>query len=162
MSSHTRKLQQIQNNIVQTLVLVGVNPDDVEFVKGFPIKKIPAQMTWYGHGYFCHVSCNKAGKLIDNFSVILGLLKEEVAEVSAGTLEVKAMFRKFEGENEVFDDQKAARKFFEIESDHFDFETIQKKYKKLSKTHHPDMPEGSEEKFKELNKHHKVLKKELE
>ena len=36
---------------------------------------------------------------------------------------------------------------------------IKKKYLKLSKIHHPDMPEGDEKKFQEINKAYKLLDK---
>ena len=43
-----------------------------------------------------------------------------------------------------------------------DMGLINKKYKVLAKEHHPDMPMGSTEKFKEINNAHKTLKRELE
>jgi len=55
-----------------------------------------------------------------------------------------------------------AREFFEVSSDCKDLSEINKKYKQLSKTLHPDTDTGDEEKFKELNEAHKVLKRELE
>lgn len=36
---------------------------------------------------------------------------------------------------------------------------IKKIYLKLSKKHHPDMPEGDEKKFQEINKAYKLLEK---
>ena len=39
---------------------------------------------------------------------------------------------------------------------------IDVKYKELAKKHHPDMPSGNLEKFKEINNAHKTLKKELQ
>jgi DnaJ-class molecular chaperone len=36
-------------------------------------------------------------------------------------------------------------------------EELKNKYLKLSKMHHPDMPDGSAEKFKEINEAYKLL-----
>lgn len=39
-----------------------------------------------------------------------------------------------------------------------DKKNLKNKYLKLSKQYHPDMPNGSEEKFKEINEAYKLLK----
>lgn len=39
---------------------------------------------------------------------------------------------------------------------------LKNKYLKLSKKHHPDMPEGDDEKFKEINKAYKIVKKYMQ
>jgi preprotein translocase subunit Sec63 len=39
---------------------------------------------------------------------------------------------------------------------------IKKKYLKLSKQYHPDMPNGDSEKFQEINKAYKILNKYIE
>lgn len=157
-----RRMQQIQNSIVATLGQLGIRADDIDFVQGFALKKVPAQMNWYADGYFCHISCNKGNSLVDNFALILELLKQEVADVLAGALQEEEFYAKYEEDEDIYEQQRAARNYFGLESDHFDFDEVVRRYKEKSKQLHPDMPQGDVDKFKELNKYHKILKKELE
>ncbi len=39
---------------------------------------------------------------------------------------------------------------------------LKEKYLKLSKKHHPDMPEGDAEKFKEINEAYKMIQKYMQ
>ena len=57
--------------------------------------------------------------------------------------------------------RREAREFFGLDYTTNDFELVDKKYKELAKSLHPDMPNGDVEKFKQLNHHHKILKREL-
>jgi len=44
----------------------------------------------------------------------------------------------------------------------FSMAELKLKYQKLSKKHHPDMPEGSDEKFREINEAYKLLQRYIQ
>ena len=67
----------------------------------------------------------------------------------------------FAEDHDIIKQRKDARELIGVEEHSTDFDTMTKKYKKLSKEHHPDMPGGDTEKFQAINKAHKILKKEL-
>ena len=53
-------------------------------------------------------------------------------------------------------------KRLEVDKETLDLNLINEQYKSLAKEHHPDMPNGDMEKFKQINNAHKILKRELE
>jgi len=68
----------------------------------------------------------------------------------------------FTEKHEVEEERKAARELLSVEADELDMDVISKKYKDLAKEAHPDKDGGDADRFKELNRAHKILKRELE
>jgi len=93
--------------------------------------------------------------------IIYKIIENEIELVLAEKKPIEEFLAEFEEDEDVHDERKSAREFFELEDDHRDMDTINKKYKELAKDLHPDMPTGDAEKFKQLNYHHKILKREL-
>ena len=86
----------------------------------------------------------------------------EVANVLKGIKTIEEFVIEFREDDDVQNRRKEARELLGLESNEKDLEVINKKYKQMAKELHPDMENGSTEKFKKLNEAHKTLKKELE
>ncbi len=161
--SFTRRATQYTNSILAQFRSIGLSEDDVEVKQErMPMKRAPASVSWWMEHYHCHFSYNKMDKFIDNLLVVLKVVEFNLSELVNENISLEdflLIFREADG----FDDERTkAREFFGLAEDHINLEEINQKYKLLAKTLHPDMPEGDIDKFKELNKHHKVLKRELE
>jgi len=92
----------------------------------------------------------------------LQLLELEVGRVVSGEKTMQEFTIEFSEDNDIEDERKEARDFLGLEHNVNDLEVINKKYKELAKEFHPDMPNGSTDKFKQLNRAHKILKRELQ
>lgn len=160
--SFVRRLTQYKNGIRETFRKIGLTENDVDFNEDHPIKNTPANVTWWVEDHYCHFSFNKMNKHVDNMLVISKVIENAVKDLLDEKMSIEEFVTEFKEDKKVAERRLDARKFFELEDNHVDLKIINEKYKKLAKTLHPDMPNGSEDKFKELNEHHKTLKRELE
>ncbi len=160
--SYTRRAQRFYNNIVSTLRSIGVCEDDIELdIEPVAIKKLPASVTWYLEGYRLHYSYKAGSKYVDNLYVVSKIIEFEIKEILSGEKTIQQCIYDFSETNEVEAERKDARRLLGVDDDSIDFELMHKNYKELAKKAHPDMPTGSTEQFKLLNRAHKILKREL-
>ncbi len=160
--SFTRRSQRFYNNIFSTLRSIGVPEDDILIdLEPTPMKKLPAGVTWYLEGYRLHYSYNAGAKYVDNLFIVSKIIEFEVKQILAGEKTVDQFIFDFSESREVEDERKEARKLLGIDEESLDFDLMSRKYKRLAKEAHPDMPNGDTERFKMLNRAHKILKREL-
>lgn len=162
--SANRRAQRYKNSIIENLRALGtgLTEDDVEIeLERVAIKRVPALASWWMDGYQLHYKYEGCSKYVENLYVISKLIEFEVAAVNSGEKEFSDFIRDFAEDDDVAKERKAARELIGVEENCLDLNEINKKYKVLAKNAHPDMPNGSTEKFKELNHAHKVLKREL-
>lgn len=157
---HRRSIQY-GNSIIKELRRINVDEVDVS-EETSPVRKAPANVSWWVEGIHCHYTYNKMSKYADNLLVILRVIENYVNKVLEEVITLQEFIELFEEHDDHKDQKAEAREFFGLAKDDVNLDSINKKYRLLSKTLHPDMPSGDTEKFKELNKHHKVLKRELE
>lgn len=161
--SFNRRATQYYNLIAEQLRRIGLTIDDVEITEErVPIKKAPASASWWIQGYHCHFSFNKMPRFVDNLQVVLKVIEHSIDELTEKKISIEDFILSFKEEKGFDEKRKEAREFFDLEKDNINLEEISKKYKKLAKNLHPDMPNGDINKFKQLNEHHKILKRELE
>jgi hypothetical protein len=160
--SFNRRAQRFYNNIINSLRSVGIIEDDVEMdLEPVAIKRVPASATWYIEGYKLHYSYNSGTKYVENLYVVSKIIEFEVKEILAGEKTIEQFIFDFSESDEIEQERKDARKLLGVAEDSLDFELMSRKYKELAKDAHPDMPNGDTEKFKQLNRAHKILKREL-
>ena len=160
--SSSRRAQRFFNNIIVTLRAIGLTEDDVECdLERVAIKNVPAKISWYVDGFRLHFAYSGCNKYVENLYVVSKLIELEVEEVVAKRKTLQEFIDTFSEEDDVEEQRKAAREHLGLDADTTDLDLINKTYKKMAKAAHPDMPEGSTEKFKELNNAHKILKREL-
>ena len=80
----------------------------------------------------------------------------------SGQKTAEEFIRDFSEDKDIKDKRKEAREILGVAHDATDLDQINQNYRELAKKHHPDMPEGNPEKFKEINLAHKTLKRELQ
>lgn len=160
--SFNRRAQKFKNNIIENLRMLGVVTDDVIIdLEPVAMKKLPASATWYIDGSHCHFSYKAGDKYVDNLYVISKIIEFEVNSVLTEEKTLDEFIRDFTESKEIEDERKEARAMLGFEEDSLDFEGMHKVYKQMAKDLHPDMPNGDLEKFKALNRAHKILKREL-
>lgn len=160
--SFNRRSLQYKNKLISALIKLGVKRDDVELeLDNNCGKKEKAFVTWYFNGFKLYYEMSKQNRYVDNLFIVSKVIEGEAEFVTSGQKPLEEFISEFVENDDVHDERKDARKFFGVEHDHKDIEEINKKYKQLAKTLHPDTPTGDVEKFKELNNHHKILKREL-
>jgi len=125
------------------------------------IKNLPASATWYFEGYRLHFSYNGASKYVENLYVVSKIIEFEVGQIIAGEKTIEQFILDFSESDEVEQERREARAVLGVEEDSVDLDLMTKKYKELAKETHPDMPDGDTEKFKMINRAHKILKREL-
>ena len=161
--SFNRRAVQFRNNIIDTLKKIGITEDDVEIeLEPSAAKKAPASASWYIDGHHMHYSHSSQGKFVDNLYAVSKVIELEVNALLNNQKTSEEFISEFSEDNDVGDRRKKAREVLGLGHDVLDMEMINQKYKTLAKEHHPDMPNGDIEKFKEINKAHKTLKRELE
>ncbi|MFT7615323.1 MAG: hypothetical protein ACI8Y7_000129 [Candidatus Woesearchaeota archaeon] len=161
--SFSRRALKFKNNIVSTLRGVGLTEDDVNIeLEPVAIRNVPASASWYVDGFHLHYSYQGSSKYVENLYVVFKVIEFEVKAVVNGTKTIEQFIRDFTEEKDVEKERKKARELIGVEADSLDLDLINKKYKKLAKDAHPDMPNGDTETFKALNRAHKILKRELE
>lgn len=157
-----RRALQLKNKIIASLIKTGVGEDDIELdFNGQEVKKAKASVTWYFDGHMLHYENNSMEKYVENLYIVSKVIEGEVEYLLKGEKSLIDFVREFEEDDGLEKSRKEARDFFGVAHDSKDIEEINKKYKELARTLHPDMPTGDTEKFKQLNHHHKILKREL-
>jgi len=160
--SFTRRAQQFYNNIITSLRSIGVSEDDIDMdLEPVAIKQLPANVSWYVDGSHLHYSYNAGTKYVENLFVVSKIIEFEVKQILAGEKTIEQFILDFSESHKVEEERKEARKLLGVEEDSLDLDLMNKKYKELAKETHPDMPNGDTERFKMLNRAHKILKREL-
>jgi len=163
-SAYDRKAVLFANNIIDELKKLGITRDDVE-IKTNVIgnKNVPAVLEFWADGHYLRFSFGQTKRFIDNLFIILELVKLEVELVLTNQKNIHEFYHVFSadsGRKEIKKDLNEARKTLGIDDDEKDPEVINKIYKKLARSHHPDLG-GDLEEFQKINKAHKLIKKEL-
>ncbi|MEK6869237.1 MAG: J domain-containing protein [Nanoarchaeota archaeon] len=161
--SFQRKTVQFRNKIIDTLSKLGLTEDDEDIpINTLAIKKAPAFASWYFNGYRLHYSYQGAAKFVDNLYVVFKVIELEVSELLDEKKTVDEFIREFSEDDDVEAQRNEARETLGVSHDTLDLGLIDKKFKALAKEHHPDMPNGDHDKFKAINRAHKILKRELQ
>ena len=160
--SSDRRAVQYRNKILFTLKRIGLNEDYVDVpLERVAIKKIQASATWYLDGHKLHFSYQAAGRFVDNLFVISKVLELEIEELLTEKKTLNDFVSAFHEEGDIEKERKEAREILGLDPDMMDIKEIDKQYKKLAKECHPDTPNADTEKFKAINRAHKILKREL-
>lgn len=160
--SFNRRAQRFKNKIISTLRIIGLTEDDICVdLEPVAIKRVPASASWYLEGFRLHYSYKAGTKYVENLYVVMKIIEFEVNAVAEGKKTIDQFIRDFTEEKDVEEERKAARELLGVDSETLDLDHISKEYKRQAKDLHPDMPNGDTEKFKALNRAHKILKREL-
>ena len=161
--SPSRRAVQFRNNIINSLRKIRISEDDIDVtIEALSSKKSPAQASWYIDGHHLYYSYNGAAKFVENLYVVSKIIELEVDALLKERKTLRDFISEFSEDKDISDKRKEARKSLGVDEDTLDLDIINEKYKSLAKAHHPDMPNGNMEKFKEINNAHKILKRELE
>jgi len=157
-----RRAIQFQNNILKTLRRLGLTEDDVEIKEErVAIKKAPASVKWWMESEALYFSYKSANSFIENLYIISKVLEFEVDSLLNKEKTMDEFLAEFVEDEDVEKQRKEARDLLGVDHNSLDIEHIDKQYKLLAKEHHPDVDGGSIDKFKAINKAHKILRKEL-
>ena len=160
--SFNRRSTLFKNNIIKTVKRIGVNEEQTDIdLEPFAIKPLPASATFYYEGHRMFYSYAGEKKFVDNLQVVYKVIEAVIDDFLLKNISQDDFIAKFAEDDDVEEQRKHARKMLGVDEDSRDLELINKNYKELAKRYHPDMPEGDLKKFKEINKAHKLLKKEL-
>ena len=161
--SFHRRAVQYRNKIVDTLRKIGLTEDDVDIeVEAAAMKKAPASATWFFEGYRMHYSYQSADRFVDNLYVVFKVIELEVDALLNEERTINEFISEFSEDKDVKKQREEARDALGVSHDTIDLGLIDKKYKELAKQHHPDMPDGNIDKFKAINRAHKILRRELQ
>jgi len=156
----SRKALQLKNTIINNLKKLNVHEDFITVKEeAIVIKRAPASVSWYMDGqnlYYSYTIHN----FIQNLYIVSSIIELEVNAVLSGEKSRDECVNGFMEDKEIEVHRKKARELLGVSKDCYDFDLISKKYKDLSKTHHPDMG-GDLEMFQSINNAHKTLKREL-
>lgn len=156
----SRKALQFKNMIITNLKKLNVHEDFISVKEEtIVIKRAPASVSWYMDGQNLSYSYT-ALRYIENLYLVSCIIEREVQLVLSKEKSAEDFIFGFQEDKDVAVKRKEAREVLGVSHDSFDFELMTKKYKDLSKTHHPDMG-GDLEMFQKINIAHKTLKKEL-
>ena len=162
-SAFNRRSIQFSQNIINSLKKLGLTEDNIDIpLETNGIKKAPASASWWIDGYFLYYSYASCGKFVENLYVVSKVIELEVNALLNEEKTAEEFIHEFTEDADIEKKRKEARNVLGLHHDAMDMGLINKKYKVLAKEHHPDMPMGSTEKFKEINNAHKTLKRELE
>jgi len=160
--SFNRKAVQYKNKLISALERLGSKRDDIEVeLGGYCGRDAKASVTWYFLGNRLYYEVASQKKYVDNLFIVSKIIEAEVELVESEKKPLEEFLSEFREDEDVHDERKEAREFFGVDHKHKDMSEIDKKYKEMAQKLHPDMPTGDVEKFKKLNHHHKVLKREL-
>ena len=160
--SFDRRALQYKNKIIATLRKIGLTEDDIDIELDVAAKKAPASASWYLGGHYLHYSYKAAQKYVENLYVVFKVIELEVNALLSEQKTLREFISEFSEDKDVEDKRKEAREILGVAPDDLDLDSIDLKYKDLAKKYHPDMPEGNAEKFKEINRAHKILRRELQ
>jgi hypothetical protein len=160
--SYNRRALQFKNNIIKSLKVFGLTEDDVEVpLEKIPMKKAQAMASWWmidDHFFF---SYNGAAKFVENLAMVAKVIEHFAYLLEENKITKEKFKELFAEDQDILKQRKKARTVLGVEEHEGDFDLIHKNYKKLAREHHPDMPGGNAEKFKDVNNAHKLLRKEL-
>ncbi|MFP4401812.1 MAG: DnaJ domain-containing protein [Candidatus Nanoarchaeia archaeon] len=164
-SGYNRKAVIFVNNIVNDLKKIGIQRDDVEIkIPSLANRNMPAVLEFWLDRHYCRYSYSMAKRFIDNLYLISKLIEIEVREVIDGKKDIQEFYSLFTESSKsvksLESDLKDAKLLLELDENEQDVETINVAYKKLARKHHPDLG-GSMEEFQQINKAHKLIKKEM-
>lgn len=163
-SGYDRKAVLYANSIVEELKKLNIPRDDVEIKTNIlGNKNFPATVEFWSDGHYLRMSYTMTKRFIDNLYVILELIKLEVNEVLNGRKHISEFYQTFSEDSsrkEIKKELNAAKKALGLDEDEKDVDTINQVYKKLARSSHPDLG-GNLEEFQEINKAHKLIKKEM-
>jgi len=161
-NSYDRKALLFHNKIINKLKVFGLTDDDIDIkLEKVAMRKAQASISWYQWGHHLFFSYNDAPKFVENLGMILQVIEYFIGLLEQEKITQEEFLDAFAEDHDIMEHRKNAREVLGVEEDSRDFEKIHANYKKLSKEHHPDMPNGDTEKFKIINNAHKILKKEL-
>ncbi|MBI5389298.1 J domain-containing protein [Candidatus Woesearchaeota archaeon] len=161
--SFHRRAVMFQNNILRTLRKLDLTEDDVDIpLERVAMKKAPASASWYFEGYHLYYSYQAGAKFVDNLFVVSKVIELEVNALMHGKKTITEFIHEFSEDKDIEAQRKKAREILGVEPDSLDLDLINKKYKTLAKEFHPDTSTGDAEKFKAINRAHKILKRELQ
>lgn len=161
--SFARRATQYTNSIYEKFRKIGLTKDDVDInEERMAIKRAPATIYWWIDNHQCNFSYNKQTKFVDNLLVVSKVIENHINMVLNEEITIDEFTEIFKEHGNIAEQRANARDYFGLDEDHIDLDMVNKKYKLLAKDMHPDMPNGDIDKFKELNSHHKTLKRELE
>ena len=157
--SSSRRAVMYKNTIIASLKKAGVPEDDINLdLIPVAIKKKAAVVSWYYDDFHLYFSYNQFN-FIGNIHVISKVLEKYVEALLNGEKSSSDFIRDFSEDVDVEKKRKGARELLGV-GDTLDMVEIDKKYKELAKNYHPDMS-GDIRKFQEINRAHKLLKREL-
>jgi hypothetical protein len=160
--SYNRRALQYQNKILNQLRPFGLTEDDIEIpLEKVSIKKAQASVSWYMLGEHLFFSYNGSAKFVENLAIVAQVIEFFTNLLKEKKITEEELLNEFTEDIDIIKLRKEAREVLSVEEDSTDFDLIHENYKKLSKEHHPDMPNGNTEQFKKINNAHKILKKEL-
>ena len=160
--SFNRRSLQYKNKIINILKNIDLTEDDIDIpLEPVGMKKASASASWYFDGYYLHYSYNSNNKFVENLYVVLKVIEFEVNALLNKEKTMSEFIHAFSEDKDVQEQRKKARELLGVDEKTLDLDLINKRYKDLAKSLHPDMPGGDLEKFKALNRAHKILKREL-
>lgn len=160
--SYNRRALQYKNNIINYLKVFGLTEDNVDIpLETVTIRKAQATASWYMWDEHLFFSYNGSAKFVENLAMVAQVIDHFIHLLSEDEITQEEFLSTFAEHKDIIKHRKNAREVLGVEENSIDFETMHKNYKKLSKEHHPDMPNGDTEEFKKINIAHKILKKEL-
>ena len=160
--SHDRRALQCRNTIYTELHRLGVPEDDIELkTQNFCFRKAPASVTWYMGHDLLYYSYALADNYAENLQIVMKVIAVFVEEVIGERLSLRDFMKEFVEDGDIEEHRRMARETLGLEHHETDFATIDKRYKELARKHHPDMG-GDPEKFKTINRAHKILRRELQ
>ena len=161
--SFNRRAVQYSNKIINALRKVGLTEDDIDVpIEPVAMKKAPASATWYFEGYHLHYSYGGSDRFVDNLYVVLKVIELEIDALLNEERTINDFIAEFSEDKDVKKQRDKARETLGVETDTIDLDLIDKKYKELAKQYHPDMPNGDIDKFRAINRAHKILRRELQ
>jgi len=160
--SYNRRALQCKNNLIGYLKNFGLSEDDIDIpLENNAMRKAQASASFYMLGEHLFFSYNGASKFVENLAMVEQVITHFINLLNDGQITEENFLAEFKEDKDIIKQRKDAREVLGVEEGSIDFETMHKNYKKLSKAHHPDMPNGDTDTFKKINIAHKILKREL-
>ena len=162
--SFGRRVKQFENNILLELRKLDIDYNHVSDFNSptFAIAPKKAHIEWGLGSSNCCLTVNKEKRYVDNLQLLYLCIKADVKKVVDKEMTIKEFESKYVEHGDIKENRKWAREELGVHHECSDIEEINKAYKDLAKSHHPDMEGGSVDKFKSVNEAHKILKRELE
>lgn len=160
--SFNRRVIQFQNKIIASIGRLGLTADDVDIeLEPNGIKKAPASASWYLNDHYLYYSHNSRSKYVENLYVVFKVIDLEITALIEERITIEEFMAEFSEDSDIEKKRKEARAVLGLDHEVNDLKVIDKAYKDLAKKYHPDTETGDTEKFKKINRAHKILKREL-